>query len=255
MTSYTRPAVQLTVLGSNGTYPTPDRPASGFLVASAHTALVLDMGPGVFPALLDTGRFPDAVVLTHGHADHCLDVLPFYAYLRFDALDRWGVPLLAPQGVTARLAGFSGAGPDDDFFKALRPREVAPGLEIEIGDLKVRFGVVAHPVPAVAVRVEARGRAIVYTGDTGPCDDLVGFASDAALLICEATYQGAPTSDRYPHHLYASEAGALASAAGAHALLLTHVAPQLDPAVSVAEAAAVFPGPVRHAEPGLEVGL
>ena len=247
--------MQLTVLGSNGTYPTPDRPASGYLVASAHTALVLDMGPGVFAALLGTGRFPDAVLLTHGHTDHCVDVLSLFSYLRFDALDRWGVPLLAPQGVVDRLAGFAGAGPEHDFFRAFLPREIAPGLAIEIGDLAVRFGPVAHPVPAVAIRVEARGRAIVYTGDTGPCADLVEFAAGAALLICEATYQGTPGPDRYPHHLYAAEAGALARDAGAHALVLTHVAPSLDTAVSVAEAAAVFPGPVRHADPGLEVGL
>ncbi len=247
--------VQLTVLGSNGTYPTPNRPGSGYLVTAGNTAVVLDLGPGAFAALLDTGRTPDAVVLTHGHSDHCVDALALLNYLRFERSDLWGVPLFAPEGVVARLAAFVDAGPDHDFFRVFQPHDAVPGTPIAVGEMQIEFGPVVHPVPAVSVRVRGRTRSLVYTGDTGPCPELAGFASGAEILLCEATYQGTPPQHRYPFHLYASEAGALARDARAHALIVTHVAPTLDPEVSVAEAAAVFGGPVRHAEPGLEVGL
>ena len=68
--------MQLTVLGSNGTYPTPGRPASGYLVDTVSGRILLDCGPGVFAAMLDREIFPDAIVLSHGHGDHCLDLLP-----------------------------------------------------------------------------------------------------------------------------------------------------------------------------------
>jgi ribonuclease BN (tRNA processing enzyme) len=247
--------VRLSVLGSNGTYPTLDHPASGYLVASGQTSLLLDMGPGVFAAVLGTGRLPDAIVLSHGHPDHCLDVLSLFSYLRFDATDRWGIPVYAPAGVIERLAGFSGAGPEHDFFKALRPMLVAPGSVLEIGELVVRIGESIHPIPAVCTRVEARGKAIVYSGDTGPGGDLARLATGADLLLCEATHQGAPGPQRYPYHLFAAEAGALAHDAGVRNLVITHIGPMLDPDVSVREAAARFTGPIRAAEPGLEVAL
>ena len=81
------------------------------------------------------------------------------------------------------------------------------------------------------------------------------MAQDADLLLCEATKQGTRLEGDYPFHMYADEAGAVARDAGARRLLLTHVAPTLDVAESVAEAAAVFEGPVEWAAPGLEVEL
>ena len=245
----------LTVLGSNGTYPTAGQPGSGYLVTSGGDAVVLDMGPGVVGPLMETGVIPNAIVLTHGHLDHCVDALARYNYLRFDATDRWGVEVFAPAGVVDRLAAFLDAGPDHPFHEIFRSRVIAPGDEASVGSIRLAFHAVEHPVPAVGVRVAARGKTLAYTGDTGPTPSLDALAAGADLLLCEATYQGAPGPQPYPFHMHAAEAGELARRAGVHALLITHVAPRLDPDVSVAEAAAAFPGPVRHAAPGLEVGL
>ena len=242
----------LTVLGSSGTYPTPGNPASGYLV-TAGTTVMLDCGPGTFPTLLDRGVVPDAIVLSHRHGDHCLDLLPLFNHLRFARADVRGVPLLAPEGVVDLLAAFVGAGPDHPFFEVFAPLVIAPGDARRVGDLGLEFGAAVHPVPALFTKVTVDGVSLVYSGDTGPGSDLVGMSSGADVLLCEATQQGPPPSDRYPYHLHANEAGEIAVEAGVGRLLVTHVSPTLDPAVSVREAAAVFEGPVDHAVPGMEV--
>ncbi|MEE9298041.1 MAG: MBL fold metallo-hydrolase [Acidimicrobiia bacterium] len=244
--------MRLTVLGSSGTYPTAGRPASGYLVR-ADVDLVLDLGPGTFPVLLERGVTPDAIVLSHRHGDHCLDLLPLFNHLRFDRPDVRRIPLLAPRGVVECLASFIGAGPDHAFFEVFAPEVVAPGNSIRFGDLVLTFGAAAHPVPAVCVAVTDGTKALVYSGDTGPGGDLATLAGDADVLLCEATHQGEPPPDRFPFHLHAVEAGELAARAGVGRLIVTHVAPTLDPSVSVAEAAGRFEGPVVHAIPGMEV--
>jgi ribonuclease BN (tRNA processing enzyme) len=245
--------VRLTVLGSNGTYPTPGRPASGYLVTSGGTTVMLDCGPGTFTALLEREVMPDAIVLTHRHGDHCLDVLPLFNHLRFDRPDVSGVPVLAPRGVYGRLAEFAGAGPGHSFHDVFESRSIEPGDEVSLGSLVVSFGAAVHPVPAVVVSVSDGERRLVYSGDTGPGGDLLEIAAGADLLLCEATHQGSIPTDRYEYHLFAVEAGRVARQADVGRLLVTHVAPTLDPAVSLAEAASTFDGPVDHAAPGLEV--
>lgn len=247
--------MRLLVLGSNGTYPTPGRPASGYLVSHAGGSILLDCGPGVFPALLASGVVPDGIVLTHGHHDHCLDLLPLFNWLRFDAPQHWGIPVLAPAGVMRSLAAMAGAGPDHDFHRALPARDLAPGDRFTLGGFAVAVGAATHPVPAVCVRVESGGHSLTYSGDTGPGGDLPGLAAGTDLLLCEATFQGTLGADRYPYHLSAGEAGRVAADAEVGRLVLTHLGPTLDPEVSVAEAAAEFTGPIAHAVPGMEVLL
>ena len=99
----------------------------------------------------------------------------------------------------------------------------------------------------------AEGRRLVYSADTGPGGDLAALAAGADLLLCEASLASGPGPQSWPYHLSAAEAGALAREAGVGRLLLTHLAPMLDPARSVAEAAEAFGGPVEWAAPGMEV--
>jgi len=248
--------VRLTVLGSNGTYPTLGRPASGYLVSAGKTIWV-DAGPGTLMALMGKTDVTavDAVVLSHGHGDHCLDVLPFFNRLRFGNPSREGLPIYAPEGVAERLAAFLGAGPGHDLYRIFDFVTVGPGFEAGVGDLRLSWGRAVHPVPAVATRFEADGASLAYSGDTGPGGDLVELASGVDLLLCEATSQGVRSGSDYPYHLFAGEAGAIARDAGVGRVLVTHVAPTLDVAVSVEEAGAVFDGPVEWAAPGLEVEL
>jgi ribonuclease BN (tRNA processing enzyme) len=247
--------MRLRVLGSNGTYPTPGCPASGYLVDHDGTTVLLDAGPAVFP-VLQTLADPadlDALVISHVHGDHCLDVFPLFNALRYGPSRRRELPVLAPPGVAERIAGFIAAGPDHDLFRIFEFRTTAAGDRTRIGGLDLAFGAAAHSVPTLVTAVTSGGRRLVYSGDTGPGGDLPAMAAGADLLLCEATTQGDPGPDRYPYHLSAIEAGEVARESGVGRLLVTHVTPGLDPAVSAEEARTVFDGETGWAAPGLEV--
>lgn len=244
--------MRLTVLGSNGTYPTPGHPASGYLVSTGAITVLLDLGPGVFVEMRRRIAVPDAVILTHVHPDHCADLFPLFNSLRFGAPDVERLPVFAPPGLADRFAAFLGAGDGHEFHRILAFDEVGPGDERIVGDMALRFGAATHPVPALVVRAEAGERTIAYSGDTGPGGDLESLAQATNVLLCEASLQGEPGEGRYPYHLHACEAGEIAGRAGVGRLIVTHVPPTLDPNVSVAEAAARFDGPVLHAVPGME---
>jgi len=247
--------VKLTVLGSNGTYPTRGRPASGYLVSAGGGHLLLDMGPGVFLAMLDRIARPDAVVLSHAHADHCADLLALLAAVRFGDPDGWGIPVYCPPELPERFAAFLGVDGDHAMHKVLAFDVVGSGELRSAGPFELAFGDANHSVPALITSVSEGGKRLVYSGDTGPGGDLERLATGCDLLLCEAVSQGEPAPDRYPYHLHAGEAGGVAARAAVGRLIVTHLAPTLDPRVSVREAAAEYDGPVDHAVPGMEVDV
>lgn len=242
--------MRLEVLGASGTYPTPGNPCSGYLLETASTSIWMDAGPGTYLGLanrIDPARLA-GVVLSHLHIDHCADLFALYHYLRYGPTPAAGVPLLLPEGGGKQLAAMVSY---DSLAAVFEVRTVGEGDRLQLGDISLNFGTADHPVPALTMRMEAGGRALVYSGDTGPDCDLAGLADACDLLVCEASYQG--NIKQYPQHLTAREAGSIALAAGAGRLLLTHLVPGLDPARSQAEAAEIFAGEVLVASPGLVV--
>jgi ribonuclease BN (tRNA processing enzyme) len=220
--------VDLRVLGSSATYPTPHNPCSGFLVTGEESRVWMDAGTGTFAALQSVVDFLaiDAVVISHFHADHCLDLFPFYYALRFHPDSPRGVPVYAPKGTRNHLAQLIAGDSVATFSEVLDFREVEPGDKIEIGDIALGFALTEHPIPTHAISITAGGHHLVYSADTGPGGDICTFASGADSFICEATYQD--DYAREPLHLTASEAGEIAARADVGALFLTHLWPTLD---------------------------
>ncbi len=248
--------VQLTILGSNGTYSTPGRPASGYLVRQDGTQIWMDAGPGTFAALQTVTDFVslDAVILSHVHADHCTDLIGFYHAVRYGSRPRQGVPIYCPEGLPDRLLNFMGAS-DGDTADTCEFVVVGDGDEIEVGGIQIRFATTQHPVPTLASRLEGDGRVLTYTADTGPDGEWPHLADGADLMLVEATYQGSPEDKPWAHHLTASEAGGIARRVGARKAVLTHIWPTLDPSRSVAEGSATFGRPVDLAVPGTELAV
>ncbi len=246
------PVVRLHVLGSNGTYQSPGRPASGYVVEHASTRIWMDAGPGTFAALWD--RFDlgsiTAVISSHEHPDHCLDLLAAYHALAYGADSFPPIPVYCPAPVVERLRGFVRAGEGHAIDSVFDFRPVEGGDEIAIGDVSVRFRGADHSVPTVAVRLQAGNQALAYSADTGAAGSWHDIAETADLFLCEASYQGEPGAHAYTQHLTAIEAGRIARERRVRRLVLTHIPPHFDAAISIDEAERTFDRAVALAVPG-----
>jgi len=122
-------------------------------------------------------------------------------------------------------------------------------VAIHLGDVSILPVDMSHSAPTFGSVFDADGKRVFYTADTGrgPWEERI---ADVDLLICEATFQTSNASQNPGGHLTAREAGEIATRVGAARLLLTHVPPHLDPAVSLLEAEDTFGGSVMMAEPG-----
>lgn len=244
--------MRLTVLGASGTYPAPSHPASGYLIEAEGTRVWCDAGPGTYVGLPVEIAAIDAVMVSHRHPDHCLDVLTASHVLAYGPRPRYGVPLYGPESALEALVGFVDGGRINEVFDV---RPLVEGDRVDIGHLSLEVATSDHSVPTLASRWEAGARSMCFSADTGPSGDWMRLARDVDLFLCEATYQGASGVAVYPHHLTAGESGSIAREAGAKRLMLTHIPPHLDPARSVLEAEATFGRPVALAVPGASTTL
>lgn len=252
--------MRVTVLGSCGAWPEAGRACAGFLVADAGVRLVVDLGYATAPrlfALVPADRI-DAVLITHGHPDHCADLHALFRarYYGHRGTGLPPLPVYTPPGVVHPLGPLEGPEGDDLLRETFAVREFTPGARLTVGALRVETMALPHYLPNAGVRVcGPRGRTFAYTGDTGPADAVAEVGRDADLFAVDATFQGTPggagasgTEERL--NLSATEAGRLAERSGARRLLLTHFWPGLDRRVSVAEAATAFRGEILVADEG-----
>lgn len=245
--------MRLTVLGCSGSLPGPASPASGYLVQTPGTRLVMDLGNGTLGALqrhvgLQTLDQIDGVLISHLHPDHYMDLCGYYVALRYGLRsDHRRVPVWGPPGTAERLAEAYGERAEaDPIMSAEFDFRDYPDDAFTIGDVRVRITRVVHPVPTYAIRVEHAGRALVYSADTGPCAALVELARGADALLCEAAFEGHP--DPPPDlHLTGRQAGEHATAAGVGRLIVTHVPPWSNADDAAVAARQVFDGPVEAA--------
>jgi len=249
--------MRLTVVGCSGSFPGPDSAASCYLLEAEGFRLVVDMGNGALSALQ---RFApifgiDAIVLSHLHADHCVDL---YSYSVARAFSPAGpqppIPVHGPTRTAERMSYIHGPNGDDlGVTKRLAFATLEPG-RMKIGPFDVRLVRVNHPVETFAFRFEHAGRALVYTGDTGETEAVPELASGADVFLSEAAFLEGPGLPP-DIHLTARQAGAYASRAGVGRLVLTHLVPGNSPDDALAEAASEFPGDLAVAATGQVIDL
>jgi ribonuclease BN (tRNA processing enzyme) len=255
---------KLTVLGSCGARPEAGRATAGFLLEYEGLRIVLDLGFATLPRLLQ--HCPrgdvDAVVITHEHSDHCVDLNALYRVRAFGEYTADGrserddrrIPLYCTRGVIERVEPLEPNGALSNVFDI----NELPGT-YELGPLTITGTLLPHFVPNAGIRITGSELTIAYTGDTGPTDQLVELGSGADLFIVDSSFDREPNeelnrdSERYL--LTAREAGEYAAAANAKSLLLTHFLPGNNREISAARAAEVFSGAVIVAEEGLTLEI
>ncbi|WP_026404273.1 MBL fold metallo-hydrolase [Actinomadura rifamycini] len=249
----TSEALRLTVLGSATPYPSADNPCSGYLVSGGGARVWVDAGSGTLGALQRYVRLDelDAIWISHLHADHSADLLTaYYGLLYADIRLAAPIPLYGPPGIADRLAHFlTNTATRSPVESAFAVEELHDGHEARVGALTLTSRAVAHGMPAFALRAEAAGRSLVYSGDTAPCTGLTRLAEGCDVLLCEADSAEPPSAGEQVHHT-PEDAGDTARAAQARRLVITHVGRSLTPREATARASTRFDGPIDHAAPG-----
>jgi ribonuclease BN (tRNA processing enzyme) len=246
--------VELTVLGKSPAMPDAGGAQSGYLITDGGFTLLLDCGSGVFAKLRAYANpaAVDAVLISHLHADHLLDLLPFsFALANGLIAEQPRQPgLWAPPGARTAFTAYTEAvGMKDQINDGFSVHEYDPDAQLELGPFAISFREVPHYIRAWACDLRsAEGRRVTFGGDCGPNDAIVELARDTDLLMLEATEGPGPhVGEDARGHLTAAEAGELARRAGAGRLLLTHYSDLLDAEELRSAAERTFGGPVEMA--------
>ena len=233
--------VTLTVLGCSGTYPGGGGACSGYLVRSPGASLVVDLGAGTLANLqrhVAIGEI-DAVVLSHVHPDHWLDLPVLRNAMRY-VLGIGGLPVYGTAETWLMAEVIIGELPPTMLWHSIDESSV-----VEVGDQVLRFSRTDHPVETLAVRVDAAGRSLLYSADTGSAWYPGETGADVDLMVCEASLP--PDYEGQVQHLSARQAGKLARTLGAGRLVVTHVVPGVDAEAQLGMAGQSFGGPVELA--------
>lgn len=243
--------MRLTVLGCAGTFPSAEGGCSSYLVEHDGFRLLLDAGNGAIGAMQrHIGLFDlDAVLISHLHTDHCVDLVAYSYARRYHPEPPPRLLVHGPRGTAERLCSVFERPPPDGLHDVYDFRTTSPG-QLGIGPFDVTLTETKHPIECHAIRVGAGGRSLTYSADTGPSADVAKAAAGSDLFLCEATWLD--DSPRVPNlHMTAREAGEHAARAGVGRLALIHTTAYLDQDAYAMQAAEAYDGPLERARPGV----
>lgn len=247
----------LTVIGSAGSHASAERVCSSYLINHDGYNLVLDLGPGALHNLSKVIDVADleAILISHLHTDHYLDLYGLQYALRFHPGKPGPVPVYGPTGMRDKIAAIL---PDESMQKMgelLHFHTVGAGQSVPVQELDIRLFAMNHPVECLGSRIVAGNHVIAFTGDTAPTPATTPLAHDADLFLCDATWTESQRPLPLDIHSTGVEAGRAATAADVAHLIITHVSPYTDPAAVAAEAATVFDGDITVATDLMEFHL
>lgn len=244
--------MRLTVLGAGPAYTDREGAAGAcYLVTHGETHLLLDLGQGSFPRIFAhvAPQDLDAVVVSHLHPDHFIDLVPLRHYLRYEFAPSRTVRVLAPSALTDRLDALHGY--PGFTSESLRTCTLGTGPH-RLGTLEVTARLVAHTDESYAIRVApagSGGKGIVYSGDCGSAMDIAPLVQAGDTLLAEVSFGAGPVPPG-AMHLDGPAVGGLATVTGAGRVLLTHLQMGHEPDATIASVRARYRGPVAMVWPG-----
>ncbi|MGF1632104.1 MAG: MBL fold metallo-hydrolase [Kiloniellaceae bacterium] len=275
--------MEIVFLGTGCPVVSTERYGPAQLILSEGVKLLVDCGSGVTQRLVAAGtpgRDLDALLLTHLHSDHLVDLYQLVVSSWHQGRDR-PLPVYGPPGTRRYVEGLMALWePELSQRIAHEKRPSTAALQVEVtemaggevlafGGLEVQVVEVDHkPVRhAFGFVFEAAGQKLVLSGDTRRCEALIDAARGADLLVHEVfihrempVLPGVRSAETVAnvaaYHTLSGEVGRIASEAGVKALALTHfVPPAADREALLAEVAADFAGPLVLAEDLLRIEL
>ena len=249
--------LKLTILGASAAWSERlCQPSSCYMLEIGDEALLLDLGQGALAGVFQH-RDPStltAVVVSHMHGDHHVDLIPLRNLLYYHYGQPRSIGLHLPASLRSRYDVFMG---EEGFFDFMPGHDVFVGTW-QVGPFAVEARPVMHSENSHAFRVtdseDAGGPGLVYSGDCGRADDLMPLIRAGDTLLCEAFWS---TREPIPsaNHLNAAQAADLALRSGAERLILTHVLDAYDRSAALDAAQAIYPGTTQLAEPELVAAI
>jgi ribonuclease BN (tRNA processing enzyme) len=251
--------MRLTILGS-GTNVHPTRAAAGYLVQTDQVML-LDFGPRTLMNLVESGvdrHRVTHVFFSHYHADHFTDFVTFLfdeiIFTKYEGGRRPPLTVLGPRGTSRLFGTMFGMLPgfDQPPFP-VRYRDLAD-RPLRIGATKVvPFSVLHSPgLHCLGYRIEYRGKALAYSGDSQYCPPLVRLCGDADVAVLDCSF---PASRPNPVHLHAGQCGQVAREAGVGKLILSHFYPISERYDVRAQAGEAFGGTIVKGRDLLQIKI
>ena len=267
--------MKVTLLGTGCPVVSTERYGPAQVLRHGQSALLVDCGSGVTQRLLAaglSGRDLDALLLTHLHSDHIVDLFQLIISSWHQGRDR-PQRVFGPRGTRAYVDGLMALWRpelEQRIAHEARPStaalevevtEIEDGRNLEVGGFAVQVVEVEHqPVKQafgfVFAPAGGPGPRIVLSGDTRRCEALIAAARGAEVLVHEVmahrempVIEGVRTAETLAnvasYHTLSDQVGKIAAEAEVGCLVLTHfVPPACDRQALLDEVAADFAGPL-----------